>query len=73
VKLYHATSGKWARRYRQIASILSPVRGFTMEQAAMAWVMKVWRSVILEFEAPNAHKLPDHTTGLVRHTGMMVT
>jgi hypothetical protein len=28
--------------------------------AAMAWAMKVGRVVILEFEAYQPHKLPDH-------------
>jgi hypothetical protein len=28
--------------------------------SAMAWAMKVNRNVILEIEASNPHKLPDH-------------
>ena len=58
--LYHATTQKKAKIYRQFGQIKSPVRGFTTIQAAMAWAMKVGRTVILEFDAPNAHKLPDH-------------
>lgn len=58
--LYHATTQKKAKLYRQTGFIKSPVRGFTTMKAAMAWAMKVGRVVILEFEAEDAHKLPDH-------------
>ena len=58
--LYHATTQKKAKLYRQTGFIKAPVRGFTTLQAAMAWSMKVGRVVILEFEATEAHKLPDH-------------
>jgi hypothetical protein len=58
--LYHATTPKKAKLYRQTGAIKSPVRGFTTEKAAMAWAMKVGRTVILEFTAYNPHKLPDH-------------
>lgn len=34
--LYHATTPKKARLYRQTGAILAPVRGFTTLQAAMA-------------------------------------
>ena len=60
MKLYHATTQKKAKAYRQTGAILSPVRGFTTPMAAMAWAMKVGRSVVLEFEAPTPHKFPDH-------------
>ena len=60
MKLYHATTPKKVQRYTQSKRIISPVRGFTTVQAAMAWAMKVGRSVILEIEADHAHKLPDH-------------
>lgn len=58
--LYHATTQKKAKLYRQVGHIKSPVRGFTTIEAAMAWSMKVNRTVILEFVAYNPHKLPDH-------------
>lgn len=58
--LYHVTSEKLARKYRQNGRIKSPVRGFTTVPAAMAWAIKTGRKVILEFEATRAHKLPDH-------------
>ena len=61
MRLYHATTQKKARLYRQTGAIKKPVRGFTTLQAAMAWAMKVQgRTVIMEFEATSAHKLPDH-------------
>lgn len=60
MKLYHATTPKKAQRYRHSARIIAPVRGFTTLQAAMAWACKVGRTVIMEIDAPNAHKLPDH-------------
>jgi len=60
VKLYHVTSEKKAKLYRQNGMIRKPVRGFTTLQAAMAWAMKVNRKVIYEIEGEPAYKLPDH-------------
>lgn len=61
-KLYHATTPKKARRYRESARIIAPVRGFTTIEAAMAWAMRVGRTVIYEVAADHdrTHKLPDH-------------
>lgn len=39
---------------------LRGLRGFTTLLAAMAWAMKVNRTVILEVEFDRPHKLPDH-------------
>jgi len=58
--LFHAASQKGARKYRESGAIHAPVRGFTTDKAAMAWAMKVGRTVIIQFEAYNPHKLPDH-------------
>jgi hypothetical protein len=58
--LYHATTQKKARIYRATGYIKAPVRGFTTIQGAMAWAMKVGRVVILEFDAYQPYKLPDH-------------
>ena len=58
--LYHSTTQKKAKHYRQTGFIISPVRGFTTLQAAMLWSMKTGRTVIYEIQANNAHKLPDH-------------
>lgn len=58
--LYHATTPKKAMRYKESGRIIAPVRGFTTLQAAMAWSMKVKRTVILEIECDKPHKLPDH-------------
>lgn len=60
MKLYHATTPKKARAYRETGYIMSPVRGFTTLQGAMAWAIKVGRTVIIEFDADRTHKLPDH-------------
>ena len=58
--LYHATTQKKAKLFRQVGYIRSPVRGFTTMGAAMAWSIKVNRTVILEFDADHPQKLPDH-------------
>jgi antibiotic biosynthesis monooxygenase (ABM) superfamily enzyme len=60
VILYHVTTPKKVQRYGNSGRIIKPVRGFTTEKAAMAWAMKTGRSVILEIESENFHKLPDH-------------
>ena len=60
MKLFHVTTPKKAKKYRQTGCILSPVRGFTTLTAAMAWAIKTGRSVIFEFEADVPYKLPDH-------------
>jgi len=58
--LYHATTQKKAKLYRQTGCIKAPVRGFSTLIAAMAWAMKCNRTVILAFEANRPYKLPDH-------------
>lgn len=60
MKLYHVTTQNKVKRYHHSSRIISPVRGFTTLQAAMAWAIKVKRTIILSFEADNPHKLPDH-------------
>lgn len=58
--LYHATTPAKAKKYRDCGAIHGPVRGFTTLQAAMAWALKVNRTVIYEIFCEDAHKLPDH-------------
>lgn len=61
--LYHATTPKKARLYKASGRINKPVRGFTTLQAAMAWAMKVGRTVVYQVDATPHHacyKLPDH-------------
>lgn len=58
--LYHATTPKKAKMYNASKAIHKPVRGFTTLQAAMAWACKTGRSVILQIEGNDCHKLPDH-------------
>lgn len=60
MKLYHATTPRKAKKYKETGYICKPVRGFTTLQAAMAWAMKVGRTVIYEIEGSPVYKLPDH-------------
>lgn len=60
MQLFHVTTEKKARLYRQTGHIQKPVRGFDTLQAAMAWGIKVGRKVIYSFECDNPYKLPDH-------------
>jgi len=57
---YHVTTPKKAQRYKNTGCILSPVRGFTTQLAAMAWGMKTGRSVVYKFTSDKNYKLPDH-------------
>ena len=58
--LYHATTPKKAKRYKESGRIILPVRGFTTQMAAMAWAMKTGRTLIYRFDSDRCHKLPDH-------------
>lgn len=58
--LYHVTTPKKAKIYRQAGHICKPVRGFTTLQGAMAWAMKVGRTVVYEVSGEPSYKLPDH-------------
>lgn len=68
MKLYHATSKKKAKIYRETGHIVKPVRGFTTLQAAMMWSLSIEgdRPVFLEINCNETipeskiHKLPDH-------------
>ena len=60
MKLYHVTTQKKAKLYRETGHICKPVRGSTTLQGAMAGAMKVGRTVIYEVEGEKAYKLPDH-------------
>lgn len=58
--LYHVTTEKKAKHYRETGCICKPVRGFNTLMGAMAWAIKVGRQVIYEVEGEPAYKLPDH-------------
>jgi len=58
--LYHVTTPKKAKYYRESGVIHAPVRGFTTLMAAMAWAIKVGRTIIYTVEGEKAYKLPDH-------------
>lgn len=68
MKLYHATTPKKAKLYKQTGYIIKPVRGFTTLQAAMLWSLSIEgsRTVFLELNCnetiddKNIYKLPDH-------------
>jgi len=68
MKLYHATTPKKAKMYRENGVIKKPVRGFTTLQGAMLWSLSIEgkRTVFLEVNCnesiseENIHKLPDH-------------
>lgn len=58
--LYHVTTAKKAKKYRQTGYIKKPVRGFTTIEAAMAWAIKVGRKIIYEIDAQVYYKLTNH-------------
>lgn len=60
MELYHVTTPKKAKRYRESGCIKSPVRGFTTVMAAMAWAIKTGRTVIYQVTGEHAYKLSDH-------------
>ncbi len=62
MKLYHVTTPKKAKSYRASKRIIAPVRGFDTLIGAMAWAMKVGRSVVYELnvDSDRTHRLPDH-------------
>ena len=60
MELYHVTTPKKAKRYRESGYIKSPVRGFTTIMGAMAWAIKTGRTVIYQVKGETAYKLPDH-------------
>lgn len=62
MKLYHVTTERKAKKYRQTGYIQQPVRGFANIKAAMFWAMRTGRRIIyeIEVETTNVYKLPDH-------------
>ena len=60
MQLYHVTTPKKAKYYRDTGYIQKPVRGFTTLMAAMAWAIKTGRTVIYSVTGETAFKLPDH-------------
>lgn len=60
--LFHVTTEKKAKAYRESGCIHNPVRGFNSLTAAMFWAMKTGRKVIyqIECEESETYKLPDH-------------
>jgi hypothetical protein len=59
--LFHVTTGRKVKLYRQTGHIKGPVRGFDTLMAAMAWAMKTGRKVIMRVEpVTRPQMLPDH-------------
>ena len=59
--LFHVTTGRKAKLYRQTGRINAPVRGFDTLMAAMAWAMKTGRKVIMQVDPVSTPQmLPDH-------------
>ena len=60
--LYHVTTPKKVRAYRESGQINPPVRGFDTVAAALFWAAKTGRGVILKIEpgCENTYMLPDH-------------
>lgn len=61
-RLFHVTTGKKAKLYRQTGRITGPVRGFDTLMGAMSWAIKVGRKVIFEISNMKTipQMLPDH-------------
>lgn len=60
MKLYHVTTQKKAKRYKDSGCIYKPVRGFDTLEGAMVWAIKTGRNVIYEVNGEPSYKLPDH-------------
>jgi hypothetical protein len=60
VILYHATTPKKAKLYRDSGYIKSPVRGFDTLLAALFWALNTGRQVIYKVSGELCYKLPDH-------------
>ena len=68
MRIYHATTPKKAKLYRETGYIKKPVRGFTTLQAAMCWSLSIEgkRQVFMEINCNDTipddlfYKLPDH-------------
>lgn len=60
MKVYHCTTSKKAKKYKESGKIIAPVRAFNTLQAAMLWCMHTMRNVIYEMDFDSPQKLPDH-------------
>jgi len=59
MKVYHVTTAKKLKRYRQTGAILPPVRYWTTEYSARKWAKKTQRLIIMDFEEPKeSYPLP---------------
>lgn len=60
MKIYHCTTSKKLKRYKETGCILNPVRGWKYLKSAENWCKKTGRTIILEFEAEEVYPLSDH-------------
>lgn len=60
MKLYHCTTPKKLKRYKNTGCILSPVRAWRYINSAKNWCKKTGRTIILEFDVKEYYPLPDH-------------
>lgn len=61
ILLYHCTTPKKFERYTSSKCILPPIRGFNTLEGAIAWGLKVRRSIIIAIPCDTkVYKLPDH-------------
>ena len=58
--LYHCTTDKKLKRYKDTGAILSPVRGWKFIESAKKWSIKTGRNIILKIDCDTAFPLPDH-------------
>lgn len=58
--LYHVTTVKKAKLYRQTGHINKPVRGFDSLMGAMVWAIKTGRKIIYAVSGEPSYLLPDH-------------
>lgn len=61
--LYHVSTEKKAKKYRETGYIKKPVRGFDTLMGAMLWAIKTGRKVIYKINLADyndIYKLPDH-------------
>lgn len=60
MKIFHVTTEKKAKLYRQTGYIKKPIRGFSTLLGACVWAMRVGRRVIYECDVTHTYPLPDH-------------
>ena len=60
MEIFHCTTPKRLKRYKDTGCILSPVRGWKYLKSAENWCKKTGRTIIIKFDAEKYYPLPDH-------------